>query len=224
MAKVSHPPLSNDEVRRFILQYSYERNKKATSVRGKRGSAAPISVIRQDLKDQHGLTAQQVIENLRYLISQGWVEVQPVEKRVPLPTGTIVPQITEFYAISAAGIDKIEGPGEFTRSPFHGIRIEATGQNIITVGDGNQVNAIFKDVGQALSDLAEAVRQSSVLTDEQKLTYVADIQSIQSQLAKPQPNRKAIRAIWDGLQDLATVEDVAALFQRVAGLVAPFLG
>jgi hypothetical protein len=223
MAKAKRPPLTNDDVRRIILRYFYERNQKATSVRGKRGSAAKISVIRKDLKERYGLTAQQVMENLRYLISQGWVEEQRVEKQVPLKTGTIVPQVTSFYAITASGIDKIEGPSEFTRNPFHGIRIEATGQNIITVGDGNQVNAIFKDVGEALSDLAEEVRRSPVLTEEQKLTYVADIRSIQSQLVKPEPNREVIRTMWNGLQRLATIEGVAGLFQRVAQLVAAFL-
>jgi hypothetical protein len=164
------------------------------------------------------------MSNLRYLISQGWVEETKVEKQVPLPTGTVVPQATSYYAITAAGIDKIEGPSEFTRNPFHGINIQATGQNIITVGDGNQVNAVFKDVGQALAELAEHVRNSTALTEEQKLETIADIQTLQAQLAKPEPNRSVLKAIWSGLQALATAEGVAAAFQRVAALLQPLLG
>jgi hypothetical protein len=223
MPKSKKPARSNDEIRRIMLQYFYDRNRKATSVRGKRGSAATISTIRAELKAQHGLSVQEVMSNLRYLISQGWVEETKVEKQVPLPTGTVVPQTTPYYAITAAGIDKIEGPSEFTRNPFHGINIQATGQNIITVGDGNQINAVFKDVGQALSELADHVRNSTALTEEQKLESIADIQTLQAQLAKPEPNRSVLRAIWSGLQGLATVEGIAGAFQRVASLVQPLL-
>lgn len=224
MAKAKSPPRSNDEIRHIMLRYFYDRNRKATSLRGKRGSAATISTIRGELKAQHNLSAQEVVSNLRYLISQGWVEETKVEKQVPLRTGTVIPQTTPYYAITAAGIDYIEGPSKFTRDPFRGINIQATGQNIITVGDGNQVNAVFKDVGQALSELAEQVRQSTDLTEERKLEYVADIQSLQAQLAKPQPNRSVLRSIWQGLKVLATVEGVAGAFQRVATLLQPLLG
>jgi len=60
--------------------------------------------------------------------------------------GTVIPNTISYYKITAAGIDKIEGPGEFTMEKFKGVKIEATGQNIITVGDGNQVNAEYQDV------------------------------------------------------------------------------
>jgi hypothetical protein len=223
MPKSKRPARSNDEIRRIMLQYFYERNRKATSVRGKRGSAATISIIRAELKAQHGLSVQEVMSNLRYLISQGWVEETKVEKQVPLPTGTVVPQATSYYAITAAGIDKIEGPSEFTRNPFHGINIQATGQNIITVGDGNQVNAVFRDVGQTLSELADQIRQSTELTEEQKLEYVADIQSMQAQLAKPQPNRSVLRSIWSGLQALATIQGVAGALERVSMVLGPLV-
>jgi hypothetical protein len=223
MPKSKRPTRSNDEIRRIMLQYFYERNRKATSVRGKRGSAATISTIRAELKAQHGLSVQEVMSNLRYLISQGWVEETKVEKQVPLPTGTVVPQATSYYAITAAGIDKSEGPSEFTRNPFHGINIQATGQNIITVGDGNQVNAVFRDVGQTLSELADQIRQSTELTEEQKLEYVADIQSMQAQLAKPQPNRSVLRSIWSGLQALATIQGVAGALERVSMVLGPLV-
>jgi hypothetical protein len=70
---------------------------------------------------------------------------------------------------------------------FHGIKIEATGQNIITLGDGNQVKAEFGELGQSLSELRNAVTSSEV-QESTKLGIVADIDTIQSQLAKPEPN------------------------------------
>lgn len=81
---------------------------------------------------------------------------------------------TDFYSITAAGIDKIEGPGEFTMPKFHGIRIEATGQNIITLGDGNQIDAKFGELGQSLADLRDAITGSQA-PECSKLELVADI-------------------------------------------------
>src|SRR5207249_6057317 len=117
-----------------------------------------------------------------------WIEEERLEKSVPLPSGTVIPQATSYYKITAPGIDKIEGPGEFTMEKFRGIKIEATGQNIITVGDGNQVNAEYADAAGALVDLKTALLHEASLTEVQKLDAVADIDSIQSQLAKASPS------------------------------------
>src|SRR5262249_51135732 len=154
--KVPQPRPSNNDIRRIMLQYFYDRNKNATSARGKKGSAVKISDVKKELKAAHGLAQQEVQSNLTYLISQGWVEEDTVEKTFTAPGGTVMPSSTSFYRITAAGVDKIEGPGEFTMPKFHGIKIEATGQNIITLGDGNQINAKFSDLGEALADLREA--------------------------------------------------------------------
>src|SRR2546422_6969747 len=120
-------PPTNTEIRRIMLQYFYDRNKNATSTRGKKGSAVKISDVRKDLNANHGLTQQEVLSNLTYLLSQGWVEEDKIEKSFTAPGGTVIPSTTSFYRITAAGIDKIEGPGEFTMSKFHDIKIEATG-------------------------------------------------------------------------------------------------
>src|SRR5437867_8177144 len=162
MAKSKAPKQrqSNNEIRSIMLNYFYERNQNATSARGKKGSAVKISDVKKELKASHGLAQQEVQSNLTYLISQGWAEEDTVEKSFTAPGGTVIPSSTSFYKITAVGIDKIEGPGEFTMPKFHGIKIEATGQNIITVGDGNQVNAKFSELGQALAGLRDAVTKS----------------------------------------------------------------
>ena len=154
--KPKFPARSNDELRGIILQYFYGRNQKATSIRGAKGASAKISDIRADLKAAHGLTQQEVVGNLTYLISHGWVAEERIEKSVPLRSGTVIPQATSFYGITALGIDKIEGPSEYTMKRFHGINIQATGQSIITVGDGNQVNVRYQHAAGALADLKAA--------------------------------------------------------------------
>jgi len=135
--------LANNEIRRIMLQYFYDRNRNATSARGKKGSAVKISDVKRELKADHGLAQQEVQSNLTYLISQGWVEEDTVEKTFTARGGTVIPSSTSYYKITAAGIDKIEGPGEFTMPKFHGIKIEATGQNIITLGDGGKMGTAW---------------------------------------------------------------------------------
>jgi hypothetical protein len=222
--KGAQPPRSNNEIRTIMLRYFYDRNFAATSARGKKGYAVKISDIRKELKASHDLSQQEVMSNLNYLLSQGWVEEDKVEKSVPLRTGTVIPQSTSFYKITAAGIDKIEGPGEFTMDKFKGIKIEATGQNIITVGDGNQVNAKFQDVAGALVDLKQALLKSTEISETQKLDIVADIDSIQSQLAKEKPNRTIIQGAWEAMKKLDTVVGLADKVAKIAGLLGPFLG
>jgi len=220
--KAVQPTRSNNEIRQLLLQYFYDRNKNATSSMGKRGSAIKISDIKAELKAEHMLTQQEVQSNLTYLISQGWVEEKEVEKQFQSRRGTMIPSTTTFYQITAAGIDKIEGPGEFTRSTFHGIKIEATGQNIITLGDGNQVNAQFSDLGQALADLRDAITKSDAPEDE-KIGYVADIQTIQTQLAKPEPSIGIIRAAWEAVKSAAAISGCASLVGRVQELIQGFI-
>jgi hypothetical protein len=205
-----------------MLEYFYERNRNATSAMGKKGSAVKISDVKAELKANHDLTHQEVQSNLTYLISQGWVEEKQVKKEYLPKGGSVIPSITSYYQITAAGIDKIEGPGEFTMPKFHDIRIEATGQNIITLGDGNQVDAQFSNIGEALADLRKAITVSDA-NEGDKLAYVADIDTIQSQLAKPTPNNMIIAAAWDTVKHAATINGATALVSKVAGLIGNFL-
>ena len=222
MVKAKQPQLSNNEIRQIISAIFYDRNRNATSARGKKGSAVKISDVKKELKASQGLTQQDVQSNLTYLISQGWVEEDTIEKSFTAPSGIVIPSSTSYYKITAAGIDKIEGPGEFTMPKFHDIKIEATGQNIITVGDGNQINAKFGELGQALAELREAVTKSEA-PEVDKMSLVADIETIQSQLAKPEPNRNIIAAAWESLKAADVIDGCVSLVGRVALLVAPFI-
>ena len=213
---------SDEQIRSAMLRYFYDRNKNATSLMGKRGSAVRISDLKSELKTAHGFTQQQVQSNLTYLLSQGWVDEKREEKKYTPPGGSVVTSATRYYIITAAGIDKIDGPGEFTMDKFHGIKIEATGQNIITLGDGNQVDAKFGEIGQALAELRTAITDSEA-DESTKLTYVAEIETIQSQLAKPEPNRNIIKEAWETLKATATINGCISLVGKVAGLISQFV-
>lgn len=221
MAKAKSAPArpSGNEIRHIMLRYFYERNCNATSARGKKGSAVKISDVKKELKASHELTQQEVQSNLTYLISQGWVEEDRVEKSFTTPRGAAVPSTTSFYQITAAGIDKIEGEGEFTMPKYHGIKIEATGQNIITLGDGNQINAQFGELGRALVELRHAITES-LAPESEKLALVADIDTVQSQLAKRVPNRGIIAAAWEAVKGAAAIDGCTHLVAKVTGLIA----
>ena len=106
---------------------------------------------------------------------------------------------------------------------FQGINIHATGQNIITLGDGNQINSEFSDLGQALVELRNAITESAV-QENQKMGFVADIDTIESQLAKPKPNTTIITAAWDAVKGAAAINGCSALVGKVAGLISGFVG
>jgi hypothetical protein len=214
--------LTNNEIRTVMLRYFYDRNRSATSTRGKKGSSVKISDVKRELKASHSLSQQEIQSNLTYLISQGWVKEDAIEKSYTAPGGTIIPSTTNFYTITAPGIDKIEGPGEFTMPKLHGIKIEATGQNIITLGDGNQIDAKFGELGQSLADLRSAITSSQV-PEFTKLEFVADIDTIQSQLAKPEPNPTIIKSAWEAVKGAAAINGCTVLVAKVAGLLQHFL-
>ena len=105
---------------------------------------------------------------------------------------------------------------------FHGIKIEATGQNIITLGDGNQVDAKFGGLGQNLAELRSAITTSDV-PESTKLEFVADIDTIQSQLAKPAPNPTIVKSAWEVVKGAAVVNGCTALVAKIAGLLQHLL-
>jgi hypothetical protein len=215
------PALSNDHIREVILRYLYDRNQNATSRRGKAtGAAVMISVMRADLKASHGLTGQEVHSNLTYLESQGWVEDRPLMKSIHTSRGGVIPSATSYYIITAAGIDRIGGPSVFTRDRFEGIRIEATGQNIITLGDGNQVDARFQALGESLSELRSAIKKSDKIDENQKMDLVVDVDTLQSQLAKSAPDHKLVSQLWEGINRAASVAGLADVAAKVGALLA----
>ncbi|MEZ6126729.1 MAG: hypothetical protein R3C49_26710 [Planctomycetaceae bacterium] len=211
---------TNDQIRWKILTYMHDRNTNASSLRGKNGAAAKISDIRRDLKARYGLLQKQVMSNLRYLISQGWVEQQDVSRIIPTSTGQQVNRQTVYFAITAAGIDKIEGGSEFTpRERFSGITIEATGASIVTVGDGNQVHARHESGAGMLAELNAAVKQCGCLRPEEKMDAVVDIDTIQAQLARSEVDTTVVQSAWSSLQQLSKIGDLARLVSKVGDFV-----
>jgi hypothetical protein len=209
----------NDQIRKQILEYFYRRNASATSRFGKKGSAVKISDAKRDLKARFGLSQAQVMSNLTYLIDQGWVKTIDVEKTVNVKGGTI-PSTVTWYEIAAPGIDAFEGSSDFQQAPrYEGININATGSNVITLGDGNVVNAKFEQLHHSLTNLKTAIAECTSLSEEQKLDMSVDVESIKDQLAKTKPDKTIIRHIWSGLEKAAAVAGLLEALEKVRPLI-----
>lgn len=209
----------NDIIRQQILRWFYDRNAQATSQYGKKGSAVKISDVKKGLKESYDLNQQQVMSNLTYLIDKGWINKIEIEKTVRVKHGT-VPSTVTWYEISSAGIDKLEGESEFKENTrYAGININATGTNVITMGDGNVVNAQYADLHTELTNLKNEVA-ASTLDDSQKLDISVDIESIKDQLAKAKPDKTTIGHLWRRVKDVATIGGFASTVSKVVPLIA----
>ena len=190
---------TNDDLRRVILHYFYERNQNATSEKGKRGSHVKISDVKKELKGLHGLTQTQVMSQLNYLISSGWVSKVTDERTFRTNRGTQQPSVIDWYVISASGIDKIEGSSsEFVRqSPYSNINITAV-NSAVQLGSGNVVHKSFVGLAGELEQLAKSIAGADI-SEEEKVSIVADIETINGQLAKPKPNKDIVRTAWHAI-------------------------
>ena len=118
------------------------------------------------------------------------------------------------------GVDRIGGPSVFTRDRFEGIKIEATGQNIITLGDGNQVNAKFEALGESLADLRKAIKESNKLSEPEKVDLVVDVDTLQTQLGRTTPNDELISRLWEGINRAASLAGLAEVATKVGALLS----
>jgi hypothetical protein len=218
------PPLTDDEIRSLILRFLHHRNKTATARVGKKkGAAVGIMALRKALRESHALKANQVVSNLNYLISERYVETLPVAKSFRTPSGTIVQQITTFYIITATGTDRVAGPSQFMRKEMPSIRVRATGQNVITLGDGNTVNVKFQQIAEALTSLVAAVKNSS-MSEEDKKNVILDIGSIQTQFAKDEPSKPFVKGLWSSIEKVVTAAGLIDAAAKVGGLITALCG
>ena len=213
----------NDEIRRQILRYFYDRNARATSRTGKKGSAIKISDVKRDLKELHRLSQPQVVSN--YLIGRKWVETFDESKSFTSPGGTTMPSVTTYFQISAQGIEKIEGESEFQpRDRYAGINIQATGENVITLGDGNVVNVRNEGLFQQLNVLKERIADNEDVSEDVKMDAAVDIETLKTQLAKHDPDRQVVQRLWDRIARAADLAGLAAFVITIEPMVRQLVG
>ena len=192
------------------MQYFYDRSQNATSEKGKKGSHIKISDIKTELKQRYSLKQTQIMAQLQYLISSDWVDKITEERTFMTRMGTQQPSRVDWYVITAKGVDKIEGASsEFRRqNPYSNLNITAV-NSAVQLGNGNIVRESFVGLANELEQLTNKIDESN-LTDEEKMSAIADIETINGQLAKPIPNKSIVKMAWDAI----TGSKAASLIQK----------
>ncbi len=213
---------SNDEVREIILQFFYDLHKNATSPKGMK---LMISEVKSGLKER-GLESKEIVSNLDYLIQSGFVDKE--EEAYQVRKGkSIFSSKKTYYKASDKSINYFEGTSKFQKieHSFAGINIEnVQGMANIVIGDSNTViNNQYIELYKTLDLLSDSVRKSASLSDEDKLNYVGEVETIKSQLMKPKPDKNIVKQAWEKLKPLATVAGIVAFFERVAKLIGVLL-
>ena len=57
------------------------------------------------------------------------------------------------------------------------------------------------------------------MSDDEKLRYVADIETIKSQLSKSSPNKRIIKIAWESLKALAALHEVSSLLREISEMI-----
>ena len=214
----------NDVIRRQILGWLYDRNAAAGSRRGKRGSCVKITDLKKGLKDGHGIRGQEVIANLNYLIDKGWVNVEEQTKQFRTRSGHLSPSVTPWYIISAAGIDKIEGRSAYAANHrYAGINITATGQNVVTLGDGNVIHTDHQALDRQLQRLRGSIIAAPGIDECEKLDASIDIETLREQLGKARPDVTILARLWDRIERIATASGFLDAVGKIQPLVDPLI-
>jgi hypothetical protein len=209
---------SNDEIREIILKFFYDAHKNASTAKKMR---LKISEVKSELR-KSGLDSKEIIRNLDYLMQTGFIVKE--EETIQIRTNKgIFPSKKIYYKASDKTINYFEGVSKFQKldKSLSGINVNnVQGVTTIVVGDSNMVvNSQYIELYKSLDLLAASIQKSDSLSDEEKLNYIGEIETIKSQLIKPTPNKDIIKQAWEKLKTLATVSGVVTFFKQVAKLL-----
>lgn len=210
---------ANDVVRDAILRHLLSVHKKA---RSPKSASLKISDLTRALKPE-GFKGQHVGSNLDYLVQKGWVREVIEYRSFTTPKGTTQQAEKRSYKISDSGIDRFESASMYELAPASPHINISNIHGVTVVGGGNVVNTTFTDLAKVLSDARQAVLRESQLSEENKLSVVADIDSLQAQLQKPNLDKTVIQRLWSAIEKVAAVGGAVELIRRVSELIGPLL-
>jgi hypothetical protein len=210
---------SHDGIRDVILRYLHGLRGKA---RGMKSIEEGLKEIQRGLKDK-GIKQADLVANLDYLVQKDWVKEVRHERSFTTPRGTVRQSEQVKYKISDIGIDLLEGASAYHREESFS-RINISNVNGVTVvGTGNIVNSQYTDLAKELLALERAVVSSPDLTEENKLNSVADIGVIQSQLARPEPDKGLVGTAWRKVEQFVTAAGFVEAAAKVGGLIGKLI-
>lgn len=217
--KTKPPEPTDDDIREAVLRLLYDTYKSARSADATYATMGEIKRAAKTLE----VMEKRIVSNLTYLLQNRWVE-QDVRQFIVQPAGKPVMTRQVRYRISSAGVDRYEGPSVFQRTErMAGINITNV-QGVTVIGHDNVVNTQYADLYRSLDLLGSEVRANQQLSDREKLSYQAEIETMKSQLMKEQPDRSIVERAWSVLKGVATISGVAAAADKVRVLLRGLFG
>jgi|DewCreStandDraft_4_1066084.scaffolds.fasta_scaffold09246_8 Fe2+ or Zn2+ uptake regulation protein len=193
-----------DKVRDAILKFLYEFNKE------KAQWVTPPTVVHH-LK-QEGFDKHQVTRGLNFLKDEGFVN-----KKVERAGGMSFEKIM----ISSKGIQLFE-KSKFVKKTFSTISLEGD-NNVLVLGDN--LGSITQTKGNSIDELNKLIKafRTSALTEEEKMNLIGDVETIKSQLVKPNPSKAIIQGAWATISAASTFSGAHDLIAKVKTLLSAWL-
>ena len=101
-------------------------------------------------------------------------------------------------------------------SPYSNVNITAI-NSAVQLGSGNVVHESFVDLAAELEQLSQDISETD-LTEEEKMSFIADVETINSQLAKSEPDKSIIGTAWNAITNSPLASLVQSL-SRIAKLI-----
>jgi len=209
----------NDGIRDTILRHLYSVHQKA---RSPKTAGLKITDLAASLKPQ-GIKQQQVGSNLDYLVQKGWVREVLEQRKFVTPGGTERNSEKRTYKISDSGIDRLEAASVFKKAAAASSINVTNIRGVTVIGEGNVVNTTFTDLSRTLTELKNAILEQPTVAEPEKLDAVADIDALEAQLQKPEPNKSVIKILWANVQKIAATGTVIHFLHKAAELIQPLL-
>ncbi len=183
-----------DEIREAVLKFLYDYSKK-------RGDWVALHYACMEVKKLiDGLDRKDVLREIYYLIDEGYIKKRTETTKGILAGGSYK---TEQIRISSTGIQRFEKTKFTKQRRFSSISLEGD-NNVVVFGDN--LGSITQTKGSSIEELnklIEATKQSS-LSEEEKMNLIGDIETIKSQLIKPNPIKAVIQSAWLSISAAAT--------------------
>lgn len=209
----------HDAARDEILRYLYDIHGKA---RSPKTAGLKIMDLSRALKSR-GLKLREVASNLDYLVQKGWVREVVETRTFTTPRGTTQQAEKRTYKISDLGIDNLESASMYQRTPVTPHINISNIHGVTVVGDGNVVNTTFTDLSKVLSDAKEAILAEPEISEDSRLEIIADMDSLQAQLQKPNPDKTVVQKLWSSIEKIAAVGGAINFISKASELIQPLL-
>lgn len=202
----------NDRIRGEILQCLYRIHQKS---RSPKTAAVKISELCATMKEEFGYKQNQISSNLDYLVQEKYVVEQHHARSYQSPSGAQYSSEGITYKISSTGINRIEKASLYKAPSLANTVNVGNVHGVLVIGDNNVVNSTYTEAANVLTELRKHVEQDSQASSDEKVSALSDIDSMLTQMQKPEPSETILKMLWQSAKAFATVNGAVSLVQHV---------